>query len=347
MLALAAVVLASLSATSSNAQDAAKPAVVDVVAAVEALRLQSSVLTFAADSSEFPHGGHLQGIQMRFDAARDRYVVFLSHDSDTEGYLVAVALSSGLTGAGQIIALHRFASDGKSPPLRHAGGMQLAGDVLAVGLEDNQLKTRSEVQFWDVADPTRIVPLAHLTIRRHGEPKDKTAGAVGIVKRGQDHLVAVAIWDSRAIDFYASNHKPLADQACRFEPSVRWHADGADKTAWQGDTLFGAYQAINLITQADGRLFLLGFETTVAGQDVVDLFAVELDQVAGQAIAQAGPRTARASKREPLSICRRLFRARRPVGHSFQPTHLRPRSSLDAGRSGPLGVRHFFAALSP
>ena len=57
----------------------------------------------------------------------------------------------------------------QTPPLRHAGGMQLAGDVLAVGLEDNQQKTRSEIQFWDVADPARLVQLAHLTLRRDGD----------------------------------------------------------------------------------------------------------------------------------------------------------------------------------
>jgi len=40
-------------------------------------------------------------------------------------------------------------------------------------------------------------------------PKDKTAGAVGIVRRDHDHLLAVANWDARDLDFYQSNGLPL------------------------------------------------------------------------------------------------------------------------------------------
>ena len=70
-----------------------------------------------------PGGGHFQGIQLQFDAARNRYLAFLSHDSLTVAYLVVVEFSETLDRAGQLLAVHEFPTDGQTPPLRHAGGM--------------------------------------------------------------------------------------------------------------------------------------------------------------------------------------------------------------------------------
>ena len=197
---------------------------------------EATLLTFAGAGFDVPSGGHLQGVQMRFYPTANRHVLFLSHDSETAGYLLAVEFAADLVAPGRVIHVHPFPSDGASPPLRHAGGFQLSGDVLAIGLEDNQQKTRSQVQFWDVADPTRLRPLEHLTILRSGEPEDQTAGGVALVRRKYDHLVAVANWDSRAIDFYASDDKPLADPACRFHQLGRWQVAGADTSHWRRTT---------------------------------------------------------------------------------------------------------------
>ncbi len=249
----------------------------DVAAAFESVAAKGQPLEFALDGVEVPRGGHLQGIQMRFDPEGRRYVAFLSHDSETAGYLLVVEFPPDLS-AGRVVHVQQFPSDGRRPPLRHAGGMQLCGDTLVVGLEDNQDKTRSEVQFWNVARPDKPVPLAHLAVRREGAERDKTAGAVGLVQRERDHLLAVANWDSRAIDFYASNGKPLADAACRFDFRARWQNDAADKSAWQPDPVGGSYQAINLVSDAEGKLYLLGFDTAFPSLDIVDLFRVDLDQ---------------------------------------------------------------------
>ena len=121
-----------------------------------------------------------------------------------------------------------------------------------------------------------------------------TAGAVGLLDRKSDHLVAVANWDSRAIDFYLSNGKPLADAACRFEHRVRWRAEDAVKTDWQADAQCGAYQAVNLLADGNGRVYLLGIDTTAAGQDVVDLFALDL--------AQSPERLLRKLARVPIAL---------------------------------------------
>jgi hypothetical protein len=250
----------------------------NVAAAFDNIPTDGTLLEFAKGSFDFPRGGHLQGIQMRYDDVKKRHLVFLSHDSQTVAYLVIVEFPADMTRQGRIIHLHTFPSDGRSPPLRHAGGIQLCGDILAVGLEDNQLKTRSEVQFWNVSAPEKPLQLAHLTIPRSGTPKDKTAGGVALVQRKSEHLVAVANWDSRAIDFYKSNEKPLDDTQCRFEQSVRWSDAEADKTAWRPDTTFAPYQAINFVAQDGGMPCLLGFATSQAGANEVDLFAVNLEE---------------------------------------------------------------------
>jgi hypothetical protein len=232
-------------------------------------------LRFARGGKDVPAGGHFQGIQLKFDASAHRHLAFLSHDSLTVAYLVVAEFSESFDRPGHVLTVHEFPSDGQSPALRHAGGIQLCGDILAVGLEDNQQKTRSQVQFWNVADPVKPTHLAHLTVKREGAPKEKTAGAVGLIKRERDHLLAVANWDSRDVDFYLSNGRPLVDAGCRFEPAQHWSAKSAATGQWRPDDRFGAYQAVHLAT-AGKRMFLIGFETRMPGGDVADLFEVDL-----------------------------------------------------------------------
>jgi hypothetical protein len=254
------------------------PLVADVVSAFERLPSTSEAVAFALGNTTLPRGGHLQGIQVRFDAAKNRQLVYLTHDSQTVAYLLIVEFMPDFGQPGRVVAYREFPSDGRSPPLRHAGGIQVVGDVLAVGLEDNQQKTRSEVQFWDVSKVEAPVQLKHLTVPRSGAAKDKTSGAVGLVRRETDHLLAVANWDSRAIDFYVTSSASLSEPACRFKQLVRWHVDSAETSDWRPDASFGTYQAINLLGDSRGGLFLLGFNTTSAGQDIVDLYRVRLDE---------------------------------------------------------------------
>jgi len=250
----------------------------DVTEAFAKIPHEARLLEFVLDQAPPGAGGHLQGIQLRTDPARDRQLMYLTHDSTTVAYLVIAAFPPTLDGNGAVAAVLPFPSDGQTPPLRHAGGIQAIDDVLVVGLEDNQLKTRSEVQFWNLAQPDKPELWPHLTIQRHGAPMDQTAGAVGIVKRAKDHLLAVANWDCRAIDFYTSNGKPLVDPTCRFTHTGRWQADAADRSGWRPDQSHGAYQAINLLADARGAIYLLGFASSAKQQDTIDLFRVDLTQ---------------------------------------------------------------------
>lgn len=156
--------------------------VAGVPSAFSEVETDVQVLSFVAGDAPMPVGGHWQGVQMRHDPERDRHFAFLSHDSATTAYIYVVEFAASLTEPGRIIHRHEFPSDGKSPPLRHSGGIQLIDDVLLVGIEDNQQKTRSEVQFWDVSQPNKFRQLTHLTVQRTGPPKAQTAGAVGLVR---------------------------------------------------------------------------------------------------------------------------------------------------------------------
>ncbi|REK11176.1 MAG: hypothetical protein DWQ37_14685 [Planctomycetota bacterium] len=240
------------------------------------------LLEIAIDVSEMPRGGHIQGIQWRRDFTAGRQWAFLSHDSQTVGYLVVAEFPLELPAEGRVIHVLRYPSDGKQPPLRHAGGIQVVDEVLVVGVEDNQDKTRSEIQFWSVATPILPAPLEHLTIPRSGAPKDKTAGGVGLVAHAGGHVVAVANWDSRAVDFYTSNGKPLADKECRFSFTKRWQDASAEKVHWQPDRSFGSYQAVNLVADTDDKVYLIGFDTAFPNSDLVELFAVDLAQPAAR-----------------------------------------------------------------
>ena len=267
-----------LFADQPNARDA-NPQLDDPLQAFENIPSNARKIEFCRRNAEFSNGGHFQGIQSFFDSSLNKQICFLSRDSDSKAYFITVAFDPGLQNVGEIRHFQYLPSDGKRPPLRHPGGMQLIGKYLVVGVEDNQDKRRSQVQFWDVSDPCapkQRTPLA--VIRESSTPKDKTAGAVGIVKRAHDHLLVVANWGAKALDFYVSNGLPLGDDACRFTFTVRWTGDGANKDSWEPNENWGNYQGVNLVCDRDFNVFLLGFSTTGVGEDFIDLFSIDLSK---------------------------------------------------------------------
>src|SRR5262245_13928494 len=66
------------------------PAVAAVERTLAQVAAEGKPLGFALGDNRLPRGGHLQGIQVRFDAVRERYIVLVSHDSESVGYLVAI-----------------------------------------------------------------------------------------------------------------------------------------------------------------------------------------------------------------------------------------------------------------
>ena len=219
----------------------------------------------------------MQGVQAWRGSADGRWHLALSRSSNTVGQLYVADFGEELAGRGRITRIIDFPSDGREPPLRHAGGFQVADEIAAVGLEDNQDRLRSEIQFWDLRDPAGPKRLAHLTVRREGErPGDRTAGAVGLLIREGDALLCVANWDAAAVDFYRSNGRRLRDVSCRFKHVCRWKASGADRESWRPDGSWRSYQSVNLLGARPGKPRLLGFAGE-AGNSLLDVFTVELN----------------------------------------------------------------------
>lgn len=228
------------------------------------------------EGTAVPRGGHLQGVQAWRSSADGGWRVALSRSSNTLGQVYIADFGEELAGRGRVTRIVDFSSDGREPPLRHAGGFQVVDEILAVGLEDNQDRLRSEVQFWDLRDPSRPRQLTHLTVRREGDrPGDMTAGAVGLLIRENDALLCVANWDAAALDFYRSNGQPPRDAACRFTHVGRWKESGTDRQAWRPDEIWRSYQSVNLLSGEPGKPQLLGFAGE-AGNSVLDVFTIEL-----------------------------------------------------------------------
>jgi len=233
----------------------------------------------AKGNSAFAEGGHWQGIQAYDHDQGQQQICFLSRDSSTQAYFVTATFDPRTPQFGAIRHVQGLPSDGQQPPLRHAGGIQVIGDYLVVGVEDNQRKLRSQIQFWDVSNPFTPRLRSPLTIKRQSQiPKDKTAGAVGIVKCGRYHVLVVANWDALALDIYQSNGLPLRHDGCRFSLTRRWSYQQAQRQAWQPNRVWESYQAINLISDIRSRIYLLGFATDARGRDVIDFYSFDLNQ---------------------------------------------------------------------
>ncbi len=257
----------------------ANPKLDDPLLAFENISTTSREIAIDHCKTEFPVGGHFQGIQSQYNSSLKMQICFISSDSDSIAYIIIASIDPNADSLGEIGHVQYLPSDSKQPSLKHAGGIQLIGNYLVIGVEDNQDKLRSEIQFWNVSDPFAPKQRTPLTIIRHNTlPKEKTAGAVGIVKRESDHLIVVANWDTKALDFYTSNGFPLYNDSCRFTFNFRWAIAEAKKDLWTPNSSWGSYQNINLISDSDFNLFLIGSYTNSEGLDLIDLYSIDLSK---------------------------------------------------------------------
>ena len=104
---------------------------------------------------------------------------------------------------------------------------------------------------------------------------------------------------------------------------------------WQPDRETGPYQAINLIAGADGKLLLAGFATTQSGQDVVDVFAVDLPQSPERMLQKKSRHPVRLDRGQPLPLCRRIMARRRSARRAGEPAEF---LAADDAQSDPLGL---------
>jgi len=213
---------------------------------------------------------HQQGIQK---TARGEFVV--SGSAPEVGYLY-------LAGAARSIVKVLTPQAATEPPdpqaLNHLGGLQAAGDFLAVGYERYQNRDggTSKILFYDIADIAAPVMLHHLTITRNRA--GQTGGAVALIPLGDRWLVLVANWDAVRLDFYLSNAGDLRDPATRFSTSPLWTWSQATHGLAPGsiDNRWGWYQNVNLFGEVGATPRLEGLWFVGLYEDWADLYRLEL-----------------------------------------------------------------------
>lgn len=225
-------------------------------------------IKFTNPDFEIPKdGGHLQGIQY-FESKGKKYVV-VSGSSSTVAYYAVIQL----TDDEQKVVHYKVIGD---YPMKHAGGIQVYDHYLAIGVEDNLLKDRSQVMIFDLSEPGVSDAKPLITIEREGKFKASTAGAVGFTKHDEQYILAVAGWDTKQIDFYRSNMKPLEDTACKFVYVSSWNTLKADRSDWM-NRWWHAYQNINLLVDGNENLYMMGMHVTKDG-NFVDQYQLTFDR---------------------------------------------------------------------
>jgi hypothetical protein len=213
--------------------------------------------------------GHIQGVGL----IDDRTMLLSSSGTRAEVHVVQWTARVGV-GPGRRIATHVVAP----APFDHAGGLQICDGIVAVGAEVFQARDRSRVVFWDMANPATPAALDHLSIDRPQAgniPRRWTAGAVGMVRRGDRYLVVVGAWDSAHLDFYESSHGNLRDPACSFQRLASWSERNAMKLDWF-DRKWAPYQSLSLFTRGS-RVFLVGGHAPFfPRKDWIDLYELRL-----------------------------------------------------------------------
>ena len=234
---------------------------------------------------------HFQGVQRLRDS---QYLVFSGGDArekESQLFLVKMAtrkkkgawrsnlLSGNLSTADRIESVVRIMKT-----RWHAGGISMAGDILAVpiystGKEIN--KIHSSVLFYNLKNGKQPKQFRQTSIERPGEK----AGAVAIVKINNRFLVAV--WSDAddaeknkdlrpRLDFYLSDKDDLFSG---FSKAATWYREDVKAGPGQKPT-FDKFQTIHFILQEDNKLFLVGMHNTgkLSGRDFADLYRIHFKE---------------------------------------------------------------------
>lgn len=151
----------------------------------------------------------------------------------------------------------------------HPGGFQIAGKVLAIGIENTDLRqaSYSRVVLLDVSDPRKPVHFSHLDIVREAvEGAVMSAGAVGITELADRYLIAVGNWDSKRFDFYTTSSRDLGN------PET---TTSARLGSWTPGPTGDSYQNFNLYGHAPDALFAIGLYSVDRIRDRADAFLLD------------------------------------------------------------------------
>jgi len=259
------------------------PAIDDVIGQVTTLSTRGEPLGFHLGVLAAPtRDRHWQSIQ-RLPGSSHYMVVTRSTDRPEDADVGVVHLASA-DGAGRMRS-NRLGALGDAPPSEdagiiaiasqtdhtHAGGTQLAGQVLAVPLEAGL--PGSQVELFDLGNPERPRSIG---IVDHVVPEGASsqAGSVALAKLADgSFLMVIGRRDARTLDFYRSTSRELRTTTWKFADS--WSADELQTTI--ADENYGDYQNLQLLAGTDRRLYLVGTheDGVINRTQWIDLFALE------------------------------------------------------------------------
>jgi len=222
----------------------------NVQAAFAKIDSNGKAIYISKGNHAIPKGGHLQGVQF---CEAEGSIAFTA-SSSTVAYMALVNADKKVTEVDTFL----------SSPYRHAGGCQVWGNKLAVGVEDNIARKKSRVMLVDYEN---IDHKAVVIAKREGAYERSTAGATGItqLQKGK-YLIAVADWDSKNIDFYEGSD-------AQFDSIGTYHAPNTG--------YWCAYQNINLLTDTAGNLFMIGLGKQ-GTNNRADLFSIQFNNIQPQ-----------------------------------------------------------------
>ena len=239
-----------------------------LINAIEKINPKPTSISFHNSLDINNHGGHLQGIQYINHKQNDFYV--MSGSSDTYSYYSIVKIGNKNLVISTKILLEK--------PFKHAGGFQIYRNLMAIGVEDNELKNKSKVLIFNIEDPEKPPAEPIAVIDRLGTTKRATAGCVGITVIRGKVLVVVGDWDTEHLDFYRIDHEKLGLDGEALELEYSLDTRKIDKSGWS-DNEWLSYQNINFITDASGDLYLTGMTSNSNKKNTLDLFKVNSEEL--------------------------------------------------------------------
>jgi hypothetical protein len=245
----------------------------DVEKAFEAIDTIPEVIKY---TNSFPipdkGNGHIQSAQV-LDVERTRYVI-LTGSSDSTSYSAVVKLDN-IKGH-KVVSINHLLDN----PFSHAGGTQLLGSYMGVGIEDNVLKDKSKVRIYNFYNPEAPIKNPIFELMRTGEYKRSTAGGVGLIE-WQGHIIMLVVdWDGINLDFYTCPVEAWNLSNLEFKLWKTLKTASLDKQGWI-DNEWRSYQNINLICDKNNQLYALGLdgfgkEKTIS---VADLYQLNLGSI--------------------------------------------------------------------
>ncbi len=258
----------------------------DVVSAVNNLRDHGEVMGFFPLGDPVTLSNHWQGVQ-RLPFGGGRHLA-ISQSGPTKAF--SVVEMGSRDGGGLRFRSNRLAPNQSYPatpppssdrvitdvwlpsslPYTHQGGMQVVGHVLAVPLEDSTVGGAARVIFYDMANPTQPVLLP---TSRIAMTEDAGTASVARLADGR-FLLIIGRADANNLEVYLSTTADLRAPMNAFTLVDTWN-EAELRSVITNDREFANYQNLNLVTQCDGSLFLVGTHLdSSTGWDWVDAHRV-------------------------------------------------------------------------